>query len=75
MDETTISVPYILKRLQFNFTDKNLEGIRLRDTDLSGAVFLRTNLRNSVFTNVNVTSIDLQQADLTGANWSVIQSN
>lgn len=57
-----------------NFSDMNLEGIRLEDTDISGGNFLRANLQNSRLRRVNINSADFTEANLKNIDWADIKT-
>lgn len=59
----------LLRKSGFKFNDMNMKGIRLEDTDLSDANFIRTNLENSRMRRVRIDSANFTQANLKGIDW------
>lgn len=60
----------LLNASRVNFNDMNLAGIRLTETDISGANFIRANLENSRMRKVKISSADFTEANLKGIDWS-----
>lgn len=47
----------------------NLNGIRLKNTDLSGGKFIRTSLKESRMRGVKITAADFSEANLKNIDW------
>lgn len=60
--------------MKFDFSGRNLEGIRISKTDISGCSFLNVRLTNSCLEDVNISGCDFTNADLSGARWTKMRA-
>ena len=55
--------------------DQSFEEIKIRDTSLIGANFVRSNLSGSEFENVDISGMNLNGASLFNCKWSNLRIN
>ncbi|CAD8167968.1 unnamed protein product [Paramecium octaurelia] len=64
---------YLLFELKVDLTQQNFENIRIKDIPLIGANFARCNLSGSQFRNVNISGINLNEAQLINCDWKFLK--
>jgi hypothetical protein len=57
------------KMQEGDLVDANLEQCRFSDSDLSGSILRRAKMRDSIFSNTNVSGVDFGLADLTNVDF------
>ncbi|CAD8136774.1 unnamed protein product [Paramecium octaurelia] len=63
----------LLVKMKVNLREQTLENIRIRDTNLIGGNFAKCNLNGQEFHNVDISGINLNQAQLFNSIWKNIQ--
>ncbi|CAK72861.1 unnamed protein product (macronuclear) [Paramecium tetraurelia] len=63
----------LLVEMKVDLRDENFENIRIRDTSLVGGNFVRCNFNGSEFDNINISGINLNQAQLLNCIWKNIK--
>ncbi|CAD8118933.1 unnamed protein product [Paramecium primaurelia] len=66
---------YLLVEMKADLTKKNFENIKISNTQLIGANFVRCNLNGSHFENVDISGMNLSGAQLFYCKWKNIKIN
>ncbi|CAD8055015.1 unnamed protein product [Paramecium primaurelia] len=63
----------LLVEIKVDLTNQNLEKIKIKNTSLIGANFVRCNLSGSEFDNVDISGMNLNEAQLFNCRWKNIK--
>ncbi|CAD8187660.1 unnamed protein product [Paramecium octaurelia] len=66
---------YLLIQMKVDLKEQSFEKIRIRNTQLLGADFVRCDLSGSQFDNVIISGINLNQANLSNCKWRNLRIN
>ncbi|CAD8114850.1 unnamed protein product [Paramecium sonneborni] len=66
---------YLLVQMKVDLTNKSFEDIRIKNTSLIGANFVKCNLSGSIFENVDISGVNLNSALLLNCKWKYMKIN